>query len=238
MNPHLKQINSEREQADPIGVQVGLSPRKAKRERHISNMDFQNFKQLVHDTTGVATKNQKLIHATRRLSDDEKTLADYGIGQGAVVICHEHKEPQGPQLELASTHARGKLFECDPDGLIRGKLGSLASSLNGSTLAEKSGVIKARMMLRWNQEKNPQILHHDNDNGMMYDREMAYVDYDADRRHPTCTDKLNYCHLRDNGIYDHCDPIRHRFEYIEKAAAATKMAAQAARVNSAPPGQQ
>lgn len=152
MNPHLKQIKSERDQEDSITVSVGLSPRKVKKERQISmDMEVQNLKHLIQNTTGIAIADQIIIFAGRRLSDDEKTIADYGIGQGGLVIVEEEKKLKDQShVELATTHAREKLFQYDPKGLIRGKLGSLANSLQGTTRSDKAGTIKARVMLKPN----------------------------------------------------------------------------------------
>lgn len=240
LNPHLTQIWNDRNEEDSVVVSVGLSPRKVKKERHIGSMDFPNFRALVHDTTGIEAEYQKLFFATRRMNDDEKTLADYGVGQGATVTCFEHIKPQGQELELASTHARQKLFNAnsDPSGAIRGKLGSLAACLPAQRI--KPDAVKARLMARWQHEHHPQTLHTDpvqveGIGETHFHRDMSAADYDAHRRMPTRTDTRDYRNLRDNGCYDYCDPIRNRFESLEKAA----VAAQAMRtIHSAPSAQQ
>lgn len=215
LNPHLSQIRSDRSQEDSVVVSVGLSPRKAKKERHLG-VDFNNFRELVYDTTGIEPAEQKLFFATRRMSDDEKTLADYGVGQGAIISCWEHKAAKGREIELASTAARHKLFDHDPSGHIRGKLGSLASCLESQHAKEDA--CKARLMLRWNHEPKPQCLHRDDDPGTEFLREMSVADCDKFRRMPTRTDTHDFRNMHDNGCFDLCDPIRHRFESIQKAA--------------------
>jgi hypothetical protein len=231
MNPHLTQIWTDRKQEDSVVVSVGLSPRKAGKKERSMGIDFSNFRELVSDATGIEAADQKLFFATRRLNDDEKTLADYGVGQGGTVTCFEHKQPQGPALELASTQARQKLVEQDTTGNIRGKLGSLAACLPAQR--SKPDACKGRLMLRWQHEHHPQTLHH-LEAGKNFHREQSSTDYDAYRRMPTRTDTHDYRNLRDNGCYDYCDPIRNRFESLEKAA----IAAQAHRVSSAPATQQ
>merc|ERR1719159_1248134 len=94
MNPHLKEIRKERNQEDSVLVSVGLSPRKEKKTSR-REIKFSNFREVVRDATGIAGADQKLIFATRRMEDDEKSLADYGVGQGAIILCQEHKAAKG-----------------------------------------------------------------------------------------------------------------------------------------------
>lgn len=174
MNPHLKQINSERAQEDSVLVKVGLSSRKEKKQPvHLSSTDFPHLRALIKGTTGIAPEHQKLVYSTRLMFDDEKTLADYGVGQGGVIIVHDDHS-QGGELELATTHARQKLFEHDPNGQLCGKLGSVAQCLGSTT---SKGAFKSRLMLRWKHEIKPDILNYNdnrNDFALHHFRPLAY----------------------------------------------------------------
>jgi hypothetical protein len=153
LNPHLKQVKSVREQEDSVVVATGLSPRPLKKEHKHGEVHFMNFRELVHQSTGIKIKDQRLFHQSRVMRDDDRTLAEYGIGQGSVIMCQEMVESKGAVVDLCYTSCKAKLFEHDSTGLIRGKLGSLASSL-GKTRKDTEGTPRSRIMLRWNNAWN------------------------------------------------------------------------------------
>lgn len=171
LNPHLQQIKSERAQEESTVVALGLSPRKIKKDRQKRDIDGQNFRAIVYDTTGIEPEMQELVFASRRLTDDAKCISDYGVGQGAVVLC-SRKEEHGHELELATTHAKTqprsvvKFFEKGPPkGPISGKLASLAQGLS-TDMNKSSGSVSPmnmpsrgfRLMQRWQTDQNPRLL--------------------------------------------------------------------------------
>lgn len=177
MNTHLKQIKKERSQEEST-VEL-LSPRKDKKgkiKREVRDEDIPHLRQLILDTTGIEPAEQELTYFGMRMTDDSKTLAEYGIGQGGVIMCSK-KETHGQVVENATTAAKLqqkaalKYFDNDPKGSPKfehekiGNISKFASSLpiqhNNLSLpgcTPRKGRPGFRMMPRWQTDAKPRML--------------------------------------------------------------------------------